>query len=113
MGAVADRRFSEPLDRGLAGLPSRPETVGTSQRRCGMAASLCAEPLSASAARCPLYEVGAFYRCHVQGRGFVALPAIVVGRWTPFAALFGFLLFSAIGALELGVPWLESAGPPI
>jgi len=48
-----------------------------------------------------LQEVGTFTDGMTNGRGFIALAAIIVGRWTPFGALFGCLLFGAVAALEL------------
>jgi ABC-type uncharacterized transport system permease subunit len=50
-----------------------------------------------------LQEVGTFTDGMTNGRGFIALAAIIVGRWTPFGALFGCLLFGAVAALELRV----------
>jgi len=48
-----------------------------------------------------LQEVGTFTDGMTNGRGFIALAAIIVGRWTPFGAMAGCLLFGAVSALEL------------
>ena len=50
-----------------------------------------------------LQEVGTFTDGMTNGRGFIALAAIIVGRWMPFSALAGCLLFGAAVALELRV----------
>lgn len=50
-----------------------------------------------------LQEVGTFTDGMTNGRGFIALAAIIVGRWMPFGTLFGCLLFGAVAALELRV----------
>jgi ABC-type uncharacterized transport system permease subunit len=50
-----------------------------------------------------LQEVGTFTDGMTNGRGFIALAAIIVGRWMPFGVLFGCLLFGAVAALELRV----------
>src|SRR5262249_503001 len=50
-----------------------------------------------------LQEVGTFTDGMTSGRGFIALAAIIVGRWMPFATMFGCLLFGAVAALELRV----------
>lgn len=50
-----------------------------------------------------LQEVGTFTDGMTNGRGFIALAAIIVGRWMPFGALAGCLLFGAIATLELRV----------
>jgi simple sugar transport system permease protein len=48
-----------------------------------------------------LQEVGTFTDGMTNGRGFIALAAIIIGRWMPFGALAGCLLFGAVAALEL------------
>jgi simple sugar transport system permease protein len=50
-----------------------------------------------------LQEVGTFTDGMTNGRGFIALAALIVGRWQPFGALFGCLLFGAVAALELRI----------
>ncbi|TDT93657.1 nucleoside ABC transporter membrane protein [Azorhizobium sp. AG788] len=47
-----------------------------------------------------LQEVGTFTDGMTNGRGFIALAAIIVGRWNPFGAMAGCLLFGAVAALE-------------
>jgi ABC-type uncharacterized transport system permease subunit len=48
-----------------------------------------------------LQEVATFTDGMTNGRGFIALAAIIIGRWRPLGALFGCLLFGAVAALEL------------
>jgi simple sugar transport system permease protein len=48
-----------------------------------------------------LQEVGTFTDGMTNGRGFIALAAILVGRWTPLGAMAGCLLFGFVAALEL------------
>jgi ABC-type uncharacterized transport system permease subunit len=50
-----------------------------------------------------LQEVGTFTDGMTNGRGFIALAAIIVGRWMPFGTLLGCLLFGAAAAIELRV----------
>jgi general nucleoside transport system permease protein len=50
-----------------------------------------------------LQEVGTFTDGMTNGRGFIALAALIVGRWQPFGALFGCVLFGAVTALELRI----------
>ncbi len=47
-----------------------------------------------------LQEVGTFTDGMTNGLGFIALAAIIVGRWNPFGAMAGCLLFGAVAALE-------------
>jgi ABC-type uncharacterized transport system permease subunit len=46
-------------------------------------------------------DVGTFTDGMTGGRGFLALSALIVGRWTPFGALFSCLIFGAASALEV------------
>lgn len=50
-----------------------------------------------------LQEVGTFTDGMTNGRGFIALAAIIVGRWMPLGAIMGCLMFGALSALELRV----------
>ena len=53
-----------------------------------------------------LQEVGTFTDGMTNGRGFIALAAIIVGRWTPVGAMLGCLLFGAVAAIELRIQGL-------
>jgi simple sugar transport system permease protein len=53
-----------------------------------------------------LQQVGTFTETMTGGRGFLALSAIVVGRWMPFGTLAACLVFAAAEALRLRVQGL-------
>jgi ABC-type uncharacterized transport system permease subunit len=46
-------------------------------------------------------DVGTFTDGMTGGRGFLALAALIVGRWTPLGALFSCLIFGVATALEV------------
>ena len=48
-----------------------------------------------------LQEVGTFTDNMTNGRGFIALAAIIVGSWHPVGAMLGCLLFGLVAAIEL------------
>ncbi|MBV9491153.1 MAG: ABC transporter permease [Verrucomicrobia bacterium] len=50
-----------------------------------------------------LQELGTFTDGMTHGRGFIALAAIVVGRWKPVTTALGCLLFGATAALALNM----------
>ena len=54
-----------------------------------------------------LEQVGNFTEGMTGGRGYLALAALIVGRWTPFGAALACLMFGGAEALELH---LEAAG---
>jgi ABC-type uncharacterized transport system permease subunit len=57
-----------------------------------------------------LQELGTFTDGMTNGRGFIALAAIIVGRWMPFRVMFGCLLFGAVSAFALN---LQGWGLPV
>ena len=61
---------------------------------CGLLAGLAGAYLSVA-------QGAGFGRDMTAGQGFIALAAIIIGRWRPLGALFGCLLFGAVAALEL------------
>jgi simple sugar transport system permease protein len=63
---------------------------------CGAAAGVGGAVLS-------LQQVGTFTDGMTSGRGYIALAAIIVGRWMPLGTLLGCLLFGAADALQLRV----------
>jgi ABC-type uncharacterized transport system permease subunit len=54
-----------------------------------------------------LQQVGTFTDGMTSGRGYLALAAIIVGRWSPAGALVACLLFGATDALQLRVQGLR------
>ena len=54
-----------------------------------------------------LQQVGTFTDGMTNGRGYLALAAIIVGRWSPAGALIACLLFGATDALQLRIQGLR------
>jgi len=54
-----------------------------------------------------LQQVGTFTDGMTNGRGYIALAAIIVGRWMPLGTLLGCLLFGAADAFQLRVQGLR------
>jgi len=54
-----------------------------------------------------LQQVGTFTDGMTNGRGYLALAAIIVGRWSPAGAFVGCLLFGATDALQLRIQGLR------
>jgi simple sugar transport system permease protein len=50
-----------------------------------------------------LQEIGTFTDGMTSGRGFIALAAIIVGRWMPFGVALACLLFGAASSLALNI----------
>jgi simple sugar transport system permease protein len=66
-----------------------------------MAVVACGAVAGLGGAVLVLQDVGTFTDGMTGGRGFLALAALIVGRWTPFGALFSCLIFGAASALEV------------
>jgi simple sugar transport system permease protein len=80
--------------------PEAAFAAGSNPVRVRMAAIVAGGALAGlGGAVLSLQEVGTM----TNGRGFIALAAIIVGRWMPFATLLGCLLFGGVAALELRV----------
>jgi len=84
--------------------PEAAFTAGSNPVRVRMAAIVAGGALAGlGGAVLSLQEVGTFTDGMTNGRGFIELAAIIVGRWMPFPTLLGCLLFGGVAALELRV----------
>jgi simple sugar transport system permease protein len=66
-----------------------------------MAVVACGAVAGLGGAVLVLQDVGTFTDGMTGGRGFLALSALIVGRWTPFGALLSCLIFGLASALEV------------
>lgn len=97
--------------RAVGDNPAAAYAVGTDPNLVRMAAVVAGGALAGlGGATLALQEIGTFTDGMTNGRGFIALAAIIVGRWTPLGALGGCLLFGFVAALELRV---QSWGLPV
>ena len=59
-----------------------------------------------------LESVPSFQPMMTNGRGFIALAAVIFGNWMPFGAWVATLLFGAAQALQINLQYFSSALPP-
>lgn len=88
--------------------PAAAFAVGAAPDRVRVLAVLASGALAGmGGAVLSLQQVGTFTDAMTNGRGYIALAAIIVGRWMPLGALLGCLLFGAADALQLRVQGLR------
>ena len=84
--------------------PQAAYAAGADPARVRMAAIVGGAALAGLAgAVLALQQVGTFTDGMTHGRGYLALAAIIVGRWMPLGTLAGCLLFGAAEAMQLRV----------
>ena len=84
--------------------PAAAFSVGTDPIRVRMAAIIVGGAFAGlGGAVLSLQEIGTFTDGMTNGRGFIALAAIIVGRWMPFRVMLGCLLFGAASAVALNI----------
>ncbi|HTJ98356.1 MAG TPA: ABC transporter permease [Bordetella sp.] len=91
--------------------PAAAYSVGTDPNAVRMAAVIAGGAVAGlGGAVLVLQQVGTFTDGMTSGRGFLALAAIIVGRWTPWGAFAACLVFGAAEALHLR---LQMSGLPV
>jgi general nucleoside transport system permease protein len=84
--------------------PAAAFSVGADPIRVRMAAIIAGGAFAGvGGAVLSLQEIGTFTDGMTNGRGFIALAAIIVGRWMPFRVMLGCLLFGAASAVALNI----------
>ncbi|MBV9674481.1 MAG: ABC transporter permease [Verrucomicrobia bacterium] len=84
--------------------PAAAFAVGSDPIRVRMAAIIAGGVLAGlGGAELALQELGTFTDGMTNGRGFIALAAIIVGRWQPLKVMIGCLLFGTASALALNM----------
>jgi simple sugar transport system permease protein len=88
--------------RAAGELPAAADTAGISVRRVRWVGVLTAGAMSGlGGAFLAIVDVGIFHQGMTAGRGFLALVAVIFGRWTPFGVLGACLALGATDALQL------------
>jgi ABC-type uncharacterized transport system permease subunit len=88
--------------RAAGELPAAADTAGISVSRVRWMGVLAAGGLAGlGGAYLAIVEVGIFHQQMTAGRGFLALVAVIFGRWTPFGVLGACLALGATDALQL------------
>jgi simple sugar transport system permease protein len=88
--------------RGSGEMPAAVDTAGISIKRVRWGGVLAAAGLAGLAgAFLVLVEVGIFRQGMTAGRGFLALVAVIFGRWTPVGTLGACLILGGTDALQL------------
>jgi simple sugar transport system permease protein len=108
--------FGTPLGlrwRACGENPRAADTVGVNVVALRYAATLLGGLLIGLAgAYLPLTITGGYSDGMVGGRGWIALMLVILGRWLPFGAVGGALLFAYIEALQFKVALVAKALPP-
>jgi simple sugar transport system permease protein len=107
-GALAVALFRTPWGLRLRAVGERPlaaEPAGVSVPVYRVAAILASGALAALGGAYLSTAVNtAFSRNMTAGRGFIALAAVILGRWHPVGATLGCLLFGLAEAVQIRVP---------
>jgi simple sugar transport system permease protein len=81
--------------------PAVVDTAGLSVPGTRWAATLIAGAMAGLGGSLLALSLGTFVEGMSGGRGFLAIAAVIFGRWRPWAALVGCLLFGGADALQL------------
>jgi simple sugar transport system permease protein len=95
--------------RAAGELPEAVDTAGVSVRAVRWAGVLTAGALAGvGGAYLSVVSLGLFVQGMSAGRGFIALAAVIFGRWRPFSVLVACLVFGGADALQLRLQAEES-----
>ncbi|MEM6426777.1 MAG: ABC transporter permease [Cyanobacteria bacterium P01_D01_bin.128] len=90
--------------RAVGNMPQAADTAGVSVTRVRyISVILCGGLCGLAGAYLALVHVGFFTENMSAGKGFIALAALIFGRWHPIATFFACLLFGATEALQLRI----------
>jgi simple sugar transport system permease protein len=109
--------------RAAGELPEAVDTAGISVRAVRWAATATAGGMAGvGGAYLSVVSLGLFVQGMSAGRGFIALAAVIFGRWRPFSVLGACLLFGGADALQLRLQvhntiprevWIVAAALPL
>jgi general nucleoside transport system permease protein len=109
--------------RAAGELPEAVDTAGISVRAVRWAGALTAGAMAGvGGAYLSIVSLGLFVQGMSAGRGFIALAAVIFGRWRPFSVLGACLLFGGADALQLRLQvqhtiprevWIVAAAIPL
>ncbi len=89
--------------RAVGELPSAAESLGLHVIRTRwIALGICGAMAGAGGGLLALGGLGFFTNNITAGRGFIALAAVIFGRWSPVGVLLAVLLFSLADAFQIG-----------
>ncbi|MEO1592850.1 MAG: ABC transporter permease [Cyanobacteria bacterium J06632_22] len=90
--------------RAVGNMPQAADTAGVSVSRVRYSSViLCGGLCGLAGAYLALVHVGFFTENMSAGKGFIALAALIFGRWHPISTFFACLLFGATEALQLRI----------
>ncbi|TFH36794.1 MAG: ABC transporter permease [Anaerolineales bacterium] len=99
--------------RAVGESPSAAESAGINVKRFRYAAILVGGLLAGwGGAFLSVGQLGSFSNGMTAGRGFIALAAVIFGRWTPIGTLLASLVFGTAYALQLSLQALGFSLPP-
>jgi simple sugar transport system permease protein len=101
-GVVARTRFGLRL-RASGEHPEAAVSLGVSVRRVRVAAVLASGALAALAGASLAFDQGQWSDGMSAGRGYIAIAAMILGRWTPLGALLAGVFFGFAEATEIAL----------
>lgn len=90
--------------------PRAADTVGINVFRMRYANVMIGGAIAGLAGAYFIAEVPAFSPGMTAGRGFIALAALIFGKWTPFGVFGAALLFGFTQAIQINIQQLKSGG---